>query len=244
MIVKQSDVFRLIKKAYDEKWGYIYGTKGETWTAEKQAAATRSQTVKYGSKWIGRRVTDCSGLACYAFRSLGGQMFHGSNTIWNRYVSDHAELVGGKRADGKEIWIGDPVFKRKAKAGGGYDYHHIGYYVGNGYVIEAKGTVYGVVMSKAEEWDTTARWNDVENDFAQVASVPEQVQKPEKRKFVRVTANVNVRYGNGTEYAKAGTLLVGSEYNYIATAINGWHAIKFGTQVMWVSGSYTEVIEK
>ena len=53
--------------ALSEGFGYIFGTAGETWTAAKQARATREMTVKYGSKWIGHRVADCSGLFAWAF---------------------------------------------------------------------------------------------------------------------------------------------------------------------------------
>lgn len=50
-----------------EGWGYIWGTYGQTWTASsritsKAPATSKSQAAKYGSKWIGKRVTDCSGL--------------------------------------------------------------------------------------------------------------------------------------------------------------------------------------
>ena len=46
----------------DGKWGYIWGTSGIVWTEARQKAATREMTVKYGARWIGRLVTDYSGL--------------------------------------------------------------------------------------------------------------------------------------------------------------------------------------
>lgn len=64
------------------------------------------------------------------------------------------------------------------------------------------------------------------------------------KKYVRMTANVNIRYGNGTEYARLATMGKGSEFEYVGIAVNGWYAIKFGSQIMWVSGDYSEVIEK
>ena len=64
------------------------------------------------------------------------------------------------------------------------------------------------------------------------------------KKYVRMTANVNIRYGNGIEYARLTTVGKGSEFEYVGIAVNGWYAIKFGSQIMWVSGDYSEVIEK
>ena len=59
-----------------------------------------------------------------------------------------------------------------------------------------------------------------------------------------MTANVNIRYGNGIEYARLTTVGKGSEFEYVGIAVNGWYAIKFGSQIMWVSGDYSEVVEK
>ena len=78
--------------ALDQQWGYIWGGAGQTWTQAKQDAATRSMTVKYGSRWIGRRVADCSGLFSWAFKELGGYMYHGSNTMWNKYCTSKGTL--------------------------------------------------------------------------------------------------------------------------------------------------------
>ena len=64
------------------------------------------------------------------------------------------------------------------------------------------------------------------------------------KKYVRMTANVNIRYGNGIEYARLTTVGKGSEFEYVGIAVNGWYAIKFGSQIMWVSGDYSEVVEK
>ena len=140
----------LFQQALAEGWGYIWGKSGQTWTRADQNAATREMTVKYGSKWIGHRVADCSGLFVWAFRQLGGSIYHGSNTIWNKYCSSQGKLVNGKRADGQPIKVGTAVFLYKAAEN---NRSHIGLYIGNDTVIEAKGTQYGVVTSKLSHWD-------------------------------------------------------------------------------------------
>lgn len=148
-MIYASDLIALFKKAHDEAWGYIWGRWGQTWTAANQAAATRPMTVAHGSKWIGQRVADCSGLFRWAFSQLGGSIYHGSNTIWNQYCTVQGKLVNGKRDDGFELRPGTAVFmynKKDGKRG------HIGLYIGGGLVIEAKGTKDGVVISKIERW--------------------------------------------------------------------------------------------
>jgi hypothetical protein len=53
---------------------------------------------------------------------------------------------------------------------------------------------------------------------------------------------VNVRVGNGTEYARISTVASGTSFPFVATATNGWHAIIINGQVGWVSRKYSQVI--
>lgn len=145
------------------------------WTQAKQNAATRDTTVKYGSKWIGHRVADCSGLAYWAFRELGGKMYHGSNTIWNQYVVDRCELKDGKRTDGRPMLPGDPVFLVRTE-NGVKNRHHIGYWVGDT-CIEAKSTMYGVVTSPLTHWHETAHWGNVEYEGGEVYVIHPTLRK-------------------------------------------------------------------
>ena len=115
-----------------EKWGYIWGGTGQVHTQRAQDSATRAQTIRYGQQWVGRRVADCSGLFWWAYKQLGGYMYHGSNTMWRKYAAAKGALQGGKRTDGQPLKPGTAVFLTK-----GSDRHHVGLYVGDGKVIEA-----------------------------------------------------------------------------------------------------------
>ena len=149
------DAMKLVEKfryAYDNKWGYIINTAGVLWTQGKQNAVTDSYAKKYGQKWVGHYVADCSGLFSWAFAQLGGYMYHGSNTMWNSYCTDKGKLKSGKRTDGQELKPGTAVFKLK----NGNDRSHVGLYVGNGEVIEASSTESGVIITKI----TNSKWNE------------------------------------------------------------------------------------
>ena len=93
-------------------------------------------------------VTDCSGAFVWAYKQLGETIYHGSNTIWKKHCSSRGKLSGGKRADGQPVKFGTAVFLLKDGCR-----HHIGLYVGNDVVIEAKSTYYGVVTSHLSHWD-------------------------------------------------------------------------------------------
>ena len=53
---------------------------------------------------------------------------------------------------------------------------------------------------------------------------------------------VNIRCGNGTEYARLSAVAPGSTFPLVATAQNGWHAIVVNGRVGWVSGKYGKTI--
>lgn len=142
----------LIAKFYDSLgWGYIYGCSHEMWSEAKQREyerkysgdPDRQNSCKYGGKWCGHWVTDCSGLFHYWVNQLGGEIAHGSNSIWDRYCTDKGELRNGSRTDGKPLKPGTAVFTTSSNG----RHNHIGLYVGGGLVIEAQGAQAGVVTS-------------------------------------------------------------------------------------------------
>ena len=106
MSIAAADLIARFRYALDNHWGYIWGTAGEMWTESKQKAIkntiddNRKSAREYGQKWIGSIVVDCSGLFSWAFKSLGGYIYHGSNTMWDKYCTKQGDLKAGRRSDG------------------------------------------------------------------------------------------------------------------------------------------------
>lgn len=148
-MIKASDLISKFQYALDNDWGYIWGKSGQLWTQKDQNAASREMTVKYGSKWIGHIVADCSGLFRWAYKQLGSDISHGSNLIYDGHCKAKGRLSGGRRTDGQDLKPGTAVF-----TGTDGDHGHIGLYIGGGEVIEAAGTQQGVIKSKV----TASKW--------------------------------------------------------------------------------------
>lgn len=189
-IVKTADLIAKFQYALDNKWGYILGAVHTKWSQAyqnekinymknkygvswKDSAAAKKDRVynaaAYGGKWIGHYVTDCSGLFYWAFKELGGYMYHGSNTMWNQYCVTKGKLVSGKRDDGKELKPGTAVFVLKGTS----DRSHVGLYIGNGEVIEASGTQTGVITSDItnKKW---CEWGELKGvDYDNNSPAPE-----------------------------------------------------------------------
>ena len=188
-MIDPADLTALFWQAYNEGWGYIWGGAGQTWTEAKQKAATRPMTVKYGSKWIGKRVADCSGLFVWAFKALGESIYHGSNTIWKKYCSNQ-----GKITTDTELKAGTAVFLLK-----GSNRHHIGLYVGGGTVVEAKGTAYGVVTSKLSHWDEWGELKQVSYSDGKGDAENMTIRKGSKGDLVVTLQKKLIEFGNDIE---------------------------------------------
>ena len=220
-VITTAALIEKFKQALADKWGYIWGTAGETWTAAKQANlekttdADRANSRKYGSKWIGHKVADCSGLFSWAFKQLGGYMYHGSDTMFRKYCTKTGELKNGRPAGGGILPVGAAVFtynndKKK--------YGHVGLYIGGGYVIEARGAYYGVVMTKIESRPWTW-WGELKNvDYSNETPAPEPTPEPVKKP--------TIRKGNRNAYVKdMQTMLRDLGYNLGICGVDG----DFGT---------------
>ena len=193
-MINPSALIEKFEYAKKNKWGYIWGTAGEKWTQAKQDALIAAFVKKYGdnwrnseaakkedkyygakngSKWIGHTVADCSGLFSWAFKQLGGYIYHGSNTIWNKYCTSKGELTKNGRTDGKTLKPGTAVFTGNEDNKG-----HIGLYVGNNLVIEASGTSAGVITTTISggKWKYWGELKDV--DYGEKSSGDAVVIEP------------------------------------------------------------------
>lgn len=208
MTIKTADLIAKFQYALDNKWGYILNTwhtkwtqalqtqkinymenkYGSAWKTNDNAKKDSSYTAAmYGSRWIGRYVTDCSGLFYWAFKELGGYMYHGSNTMWNKYCVNKGKLVNGRRADGLELKPGTAVFVLK----NGSDRSHVGLYIGNGTVIEASGTQVGVISTLItnKKW---AEWGELKGVDYGATSTPVTTTEVEKYDKVATVNDVKV----------------------------------------------------
>ena len=230
------DLVGKFQYALDNKWGYIWGTAGELWTAAKQKELEkttdpdRAMSRKYGSKWIGYMVADCSGLFSWAFKELGGYMYHGSNTMWNKYCVNKGELVKGVREDGLELKPGTAVFcynKEKDNRG------HVGLYVGNWIVIEAAGTKAGVTTSKItdKKW---VEWGELKG--VEYGGEPQPV--PEGYAIVTGT-NLALRQGPSTSCAVIARAPTGSRVK-ITEPPSEWEYVTYNGKQGYMMKKYLQ----
>ena len=153
-------------KWHTNKSIYVWGGQGELLSDLTEQDIRAMETSKANanlavSMWEkrkkinGARAFDCSGLGCYLLETVGA-VAKGFDTT--------AQGLKAKcdKISKNDLQVGDFVFKCYAITNKAY---HIGYYIGDGKVVEAQGRAYGVVCRPLSEggWNYYGRphyWDD------------------------------------------------------------------------------------
>lgn len=155
-----ADLVRYAENAWRSGWGYVWGSFGNVLTESEFAYKLRQYPDGVGryqnfieANWLGRRTADCVGLI-----KGYGWLDAGSMTI--RYGTNGMPDIGAdamyQRASVKGPISTIPEVPGLAVWRSG----HIGVYIGNGQVIEAMGTKYGVVRTQMAERNFT-HWLEI-----------------------------------------------------------------------------------
>jgi len=199
------DLAKMAREILQKKWGYIFGRAGVKWTAEMQNEMDKTtdkkyeQARRYGRKWVGHYVADCSGLVKYLCKKCGVSVAHGSNSQWRDALFEKGAIPGNS------VPAGALVFKLR----NGTDFYHVGIYVGNNQVVEAKGTQAGVVSSSLSEWSHYGLirgigYSDKRDEVIGLKPGKAYVDVPND-------GTVNIRKGATVQSTKLGVLREGEE---------------------------------
>ena len=104
-----------------------------------------------------------------------------------------------------------------------------------------------VIMLKYEKPANTSetmkqrRANYGQQFFNMFASGNEKEPKSTMKKVIVIKDRVNLRAGNGKTFPSISQVNKNAMYEWVATAENGWHAIKLPNRVVWISGEFSKV---
>jgi len=150
------DLVTYTENAFASGWGYVWGTYGDVLTDSLFDYKLKQYPDGVGNyedfirdNWLGGRTTDCVGL-------IKGYGWLNPDTLKIEYGTNGMPDIGAdsmyKNASVKGAMDTMPDIPGLAVWKSG----HIGVYIGNGEVIEAMGTKYGVVKTKLSERTWTA----------------------------------------------------------------------------------------
>lgn len=218
---------------YSDKWGYIPATAGTMWTQAKQDATQNAMAKKYGSKWIGHMVADCSGAFVYAYKKYGESIYHGSNRIARKYIKEVLPISEAKpgMAAFKYLKPGDKGYalpEDYKKGGSQYngdlnDYYHIGLVDDDPkYILNSATTINGFIRSKISNG-----WNAC----GYLKAVDYEGDDPMEGDIMIVTsengAPVNMRESASTNSRIVTRVPVGAEVTVLKPDTNGWTKVSY-----------------
>lgn len=151
-------------QAYENGWGYVWGTYGNVLTEslfkyklEQYPEGVGNYEDFIRANWLGRRTADCVGLIKgYGWLDAedltidygaNGMPDYGADQMYaaaKEHGADYGAMDTMPDIPGLAVW----------KRG------HIGVYIGNGKVVEAMGTKYGVVMTELDDRNWTG-WCEI-----------------------------------------------------------------------------------
>ena len=221
--VKASDLVKLFNQMAEEKWKYVAG-------AHKQGEV------------------DCSGAFYYAYKQLGGYMYHGSNTMWRKYTTDKGKI------DSMELVPGMAVFKTRTwsssqSSNNWYntdpgDVYHVGLYIGDGKVVEAKGVKHGVVITNIKTWHMAAKLKDTLYDIDENKTVEPSENFDTTMGVVKINSGwLNLRKEMSTLSERMGKLY-GGDIVTVTGSHDDWYAVLYNNKTVYVKKNYIELMDR
>ncbi len=218
---KASDLVRGFKQMADEHWPYV--PNGHSY-----------------------KQVDCSGAFYYWYQHFGSYMYHGSNTIWRKYTTEKGKKGSIPIQPGMAVFCHHNDGKEPAqyRNDGQGNFSHIGMYVGDGLVAEAKGTSSGCCYSKLSDpkWTHVAKLKNTIYDLpVEGDDKPSQEGFPCKGKVVTASGNLNMRTGPSTSSARIMSIPRNAEVT-LTGKTGDWYSVTYLGKSGYCSGQYIEVI--
>ena len=141
------DLVKWAQMAYDNKWGYVWGSHGNVLTAnelkrlEKTFGSHVTDKEEYiKSHWLGRRTSDCVGL-------IKGYGWYDETSGAIKYGTNGMKDVTADGMFNSAVEKGPISTMPDIPGIAVWHQGHIGVYIGNGYVIHAANTYDGVIKT-------------------------------------------------------------------------------------------------
>ena len=145
-----ADLVVYVTNAWQSGWGYVWGTYGQVLTLELFQYKLTQYPEGVGqyadfirSNWLGKHTADCVGL-------IKGYGWLNADTMEIEYGSNGMPDIGANQMYYNARHSGTIDTIPEVPGLAVWKLGHIGVYIGNGEVIEAMGTKYGVVKTQLQ----------------------------------------------------------------------------------------------
>lgn len=226
--------------------GYVWGATGQTASeAVLQTLYARHPdhvNLTIVRKWIGKQIFDCAGFVAKSMNQVGIKPATGATSAWNgtqwARKGDISTLPSDKVCC---------LYKKKADGSG---MQHTGLYLGDGIVVDARGSSQGVIKSTLSSYPWT-NWGipvglyteDELNDISG-GSAPVEVIKVAYQAVVEASSGstVNMRSGPSTNNGVVQAIKIGQIVD--VTEVQGdWSAITWNGKSGYMMSKYLKKVQ-
>ena len=201
---------------------------------------------KYVANMAQKYKADCSGMLTWMYKSLGSDSYHGSNTLWRKWT------VKKGRVGEIEMKRGMFVYKRRewtaSQSGNPYyndsigDFYHVGIYIGNNEVLEAKSSAKNIVVSKLSDWGYAAEQKNTTYDTADVMPTPVDVEPIEAiGTVITKSTPLRIRELPSETATQIGKIPKGATV-LITGRTDGWYKVEYQGISGYSSSQYISVV--
>lgn len=150
--------------------GYVWGATGYVLTQSKLDSLIKQYpdyvSQSKNGKWLGKQVFDCAQFTRFAMKEVGITLVSGASSQW-------------KKTDWEAKGTIDTLPKNKVcilyrESPSANPMQHTGIYLGDGYVMDARGSSSGVVYSKLSSYSWT-HWAMPKGLYDEITIDPEEV---------------------------------------------------------------------
>lgn len=252
-------------QAYKRKDGYVMGATGQNpkkWAKNSWWFTQYDKNAKQKAKALywrenAARVWDCCGLAEGLYKDFSGVDINTKARYnYSQWCSPKGTgmIPANKRVAGAAVFWGD-----EGKPG---TIHHVAYLYkpvsasnpsGDWYIIEARGVMYGVVMTKLLSrkpnfWGHMTKYFDYGKTTITV-EVPKTDEPKNTETAVIPGDYINVRHGSyylrvepNTSAKSIHVTKTGDKLEYLGAVINGWYEVKWNGQKCYVSSKCGDIV--
>lgn len=220
--------------------GYVWGATGYVLTQSKLDALIKQYpdyvSQSKNGKWLGKQVFDCAQFTRFAMKEVDITLVSGASSQWKKTDWETKGTIDTLPKD--KVCI---LYRESPSAN---PMQHTGIYLGDGYVMDARGSSSGVVYSKLSSYSWT-HWGIPKGLYDGV----EIEDKPEEVLPVLYQAKVVAESGNTVrmrERASSSADVLKSirlgEVVDVVEELDGWHKIVYNGQTGYMMNKFLEKV--
>lgn len=219
--------------------GYVWGATGQVLTATElsRLIAQHPTNVTYekNNKWIGKQVFDCASFVRQGLREVGISVVSGASSQWKKTNWEAKGTIDSMPKD--KICI---VYREAPTAN---PMQHTGIYLGNGMVMDARGSNAGVIYSNFDSYKWT-HWGIPKGLYNNLNLKPEEVLPMLYQAKVVASSGSTVRMRTAADSAAsvAKTIKLGQTVD-VVQELDGWLRIVHEGTTGYMMSKFLEKIE-